>query len=101
MGLKRLFRPKLEKYEQRGDDCVRASDLGMAKLAYEAALDAIEKRAPNDAESKARIHEKLHGSMEALSRGHMQAAEELIESGFDDEARELLELALNPESNGL
>jgi len=95
MGLKSLFRPRSEKYEQRGDDCVRASDWGMAKLAYETALDALGRSAPNDAESKARIHEKRHGSMEALSREHMQAAQELIESGFEDEARELLELALD------
>lgn len=95
MGLKSLFRPRSEKYEQRGDDCVRASDWGMAKLAYEAALDALERSAPNDAQSKERIHKKRHGSMEALSREHIQTAEELIESGFDDEARELLELALD------
>ncbi len=95
MGLlKTLFRPNSEKHEQRGDDCVRASDWGMAKLAYEAALAALEKGAPGDAESKARIYEKLNGSMDALSREHVQTAEELMESGYDDDARELLELAL-------
>jgi tetratricopeptide (TPR) repeat protein len=95
MGLKTLFRPSSERYEQRGDDCVRASDWGMAKVAYDAALDALEKRASNDEESKARILEKLEGSMEALSRQHVQTAEELMESGYDDDARELLELALD------
>ena len=95
MGLKSLFRPGSEKYEKRGDDCVRSSDWGMAKVAYEAALDALEKRAPDDAESRARILEKLEGSMEALSRQHVQTAEELMESGYDDDARELLGLALD------
>lgn len=96
MGLmKTLFRPNSEKHEQRGDDCVRASDWGMAKLAYEAALDALEKVAPGDAESRARIHEKLNGSMEALAIEHVQTAEELVESGYYDDARELLELALD------
>lgn len=96
MGLlKTLFRPNSERQEQRGDDCVRASDWGMAKVAYEAALDALEKRSPDDAESKARILEKLEGSMEALSRQHVRTALELMESGYDDDARELLELALD------
>jgi hypothetical protein len=66
----------------------------MAKLDYEAALDALEKTAPGESASKARILEKLNGSMEALAREHIQTAEDLIESGHDDEARELLELAL-------
>jgi tetratricopeptide (TPR) repeat protein len=96
MGLlKTLFRPNSEKHEQRGDDCVRASEWGMAKLAYEAALDALEKGVPGDAESKARIHEKLNGSMEALASEHVQTAQELMESGYDQDARELLELALD------
>jgi len=92
--LKTLFKPNPEKYEQRGDGCVRASDWGMAKLAYEAALDALEKTAPEEAASKARILEKLEGSVEALAREHMGTAEDLIESGYDEDARELLELAL-------
>jgi tetratricopeptide (TPR) repeat protein len=66
----------------------------MAKLAYEAALDALEKTAPGETSSKARILEKLHGSMEALAREHIQTAEDLIESGHDEDAQELLELAL-------
>ncbi|MFC1867792.1 tetratricopeptide repeat protein [Thermodesulfobacteriota bacterium] len=95
MGLlKALFRPNPERHEQSGDTRVRASDWGMAKLAYEAALDALEKTAPGDAESKARILEKLQGSMEALAHEHMRTAEDLIESGHDEDARELLELAL-------
>jgi hypothetical protein len=77
MGLlKTFFRPNPERHEQRGDTCVRAADWGMAKLAYEAALDALEKTAPGETASKARILEKLHGSMEALAREHIQTAEE-------------------------
>lgn len=95
MGLlKNLFKPNPEKYEQRGDDCVMASDWGMAKLAYEAALDALEETAPGEQDSKARILEKLEGSMGELAREHMQTAEDLIDSGHDEDARELLELAL-------
>jgi len=95
MGLlKTLFRPNPEKHEQRGDACVRASDWGRAKLAYEAALDALEKTAPGEAASQAKLLEKLRGSMEALAHEHMQTAEDLIESGFNKDAQELLELAL-------
>ncbi|MFC1821861.1 tetratricopeptide repeat protein [Thermodesulfobacteriota bacterium] len=91
--LKTLFRPNPERHEQRGDDCVRASDWGMAKLAYEAALDTLEKAAPGAAASKVRILEKLQGSMKALAHKHLRTAEDLIESGHDEDARELLELA--------
>ena len=94
MGLlKTFFRPNPLKHEQRGDTCVRAADWGMAKLAYEAALDVLEKTAPGETTSRARILEKLHGSMKALAREHIQTAEDLIESGHDEDARELLELA--------
>ncbi|MFH1488993.1 MAG: tetratricopeptide repeat protein [Pseudomonadota bacterium] len=95
MGLlKSLFRPNPEKQEQRGDAFVRTSDWGMAKLAYDAALDALETASPGEAETRERILEKLQGSMEALAREHRQTAEDLIESGHDEDARELLELAL-------
>lgn len=95
MGLlKTLFKPNPEKHEQRGDDCVRVSDWGMAKLAYEAALDALEKTAPEEVATKERILEKLEGSMDSLAREHMGTAEALIDSGHDEDARELLELAL-------
>ena len=94
MGLlKTFFRPNPLKHEQRGDTCVRAADWGMAKLAYETALDVLEKTAPGETTSRARILEKLHGSMKALAREHIQTAEDLIESGHDEDARELLELA--------
>lgn len=96
MGLlKSLFRPNPERHEQKGDACVRDSDWGMAIVAYGAALDAIEKTVPGEAAPKARILEKLHGSMDALAREHMQTAEELMESEHDEDARELLALALD------
>jgi len=96
MGLlKNLFRQNPERHEQKGDVCVSASDWGMAIMAYGTALDALEKTAPGEAESKARILEKLQGAMETLASEHVQNAEELMESGHDQDARELLELALD------
>ena len=92
MGLlKSFFRPNPEKHEQRGDACVGVSDWGRAKLAYEAALDALGAGPPEEVEtSRARILEKLHGSMDALAREHTQTARDLMESGYDEEARDLL-----------
>lgn len=91
--LKSILKPNPERHEQRGDTSVLDGDWGTAKLAYEAALEALEKTAPEEAASRARILEKLQGSMEALAREHMQSAEDLIEAGYDEDARELLELA--------
>jgi len=96
MGLlKTLLGSKPERHEQKGDACVRVSGWGMAIVAYGAALDALATTAPGEAASKARILEKLHVSMEALAREHVQTAEELMESGHEEDARELLELALD------
>ncbi len=95
MGIKNLFRPNPEKHEKRGDDCVGASDWGRAKLAYEAALDALQKDGRGDDEAAGRIEEKLIRSVEALAMEHVETAEDLMESGYEADARELLELALD------
>ncbi|MEJ2586056.1 MAG: hypothetical protein P8165_00430 [Deltaproteobacteria bacterium] len=95
MGLKNLFRANPEKYEKRGDDCVRASDWGRAKLAYESALDALQKGVFHDEAAGQRIQAKLSRSVEALCREHMKTAADLVASGYDKDARELLELALD------
>jgi len=95
MGLRNLFRPNPEKHEKRGDDCVRASDWGRAKLAYESALDALQKGERHDDEAAGRIQEKLIRSVEALAMEHVKTAEDLMGSGYEADARELLELALD------
>ncbi|MFP3913119.1 MAG: tetratricopeptide repeat protein [Desulfobacteraceae bacterium] len=96
MGLfKNFFKPNVEKHEQRGDHCVKISDWGRARLAYEAALDAVQKGGTDDPRARPRIQEKLNKSVDSLSREHLQTARDLMESGYGDDARELLELALN------
>jgi predicted Zn-dependent protease len=45
------------------------------------------------AELKTRLQEKIHQTKEALALGHEQNADDLIESGFYDDARELYILA--------
>ncbi|MFO7984530.1 MAG: tetratricopeptide repeat protein [Desulfatiglandaceae bacterium] len=94
MGLfKNFFKPNAERHEQRGDECVRISDWGRARLAYEAALDAVDGGGCDDPQAGSRIQEKLDKSVDALSREHIQTARDLVESGYADDARELLELA--------
>ncbi|MDZ7697475.1 MAG: hypothetical protein U5R49_11320 [Deltaproteobacteria bacterium] len=95
MGLRKLFRPNPEKHEKRGDDCVRASDWGRAKLAYESALNALQKGGRHDDEAVGRVQEKLTRSVEALAMEHVKTAEDLMESGYKADALELLELALD------
>ena len=96
MGLlKQLFRQNPEKYEQKGDEFFNNSLWGLAKIEYEKALDAFEKpqHGPNEAEE--RLQEKLRKSKEALAQEHKQTGENLIETEHYNEARELLELAMD------
>jgi Tfp pilus assembly protein PilF len=48
---------------------------------------------PQNDELKTRLQEKIHQTKEALALGHEQNADDLIESGFYDDARELYILA--------
>jgi Tfp pilus assembly protein PilF len=57
------------------------------------ALDKLEKESPQNDELKTRLQEKIHQTKEALALGHEQNADDLIESGFYDDARELYILA--------
>jgi tetratricopeptide (TPR) repeat protein len=96
MGLlKQLFRQNPEKYEQRGDELFNNALWGMAKIEYEKALDALEKEPNGHKEAEERLQEKLHTSKEALAQEHKQNGEALIETEHYNEARELLELAMD------
>jgi Tfp pilus assembly protein PilF len=53
----------------------------------------LEKESPQNDELKTRLQEKIHQTKEALALGHEQNADDLIESGFYDDARELYILA--------
>ncbi|MDY6878742.1 MAG: tetratricopeptide repeat protein [Desulfatiglans sp.] len=96
MGLlKNFFKPNPARHEQKGDACVRASDWGMAIMAYGAALNILEKTAPEEVEARQRVLEKLQGSKETLARQHVETAIEFMESGHNEDAGELLKLALD------
>ena len=66
---------------------------GKAKVEYERALDKLEKITPPNYELKTRLQEKILQVKEALALGHKQNADDLMESGFFDDARELYVLA--------
>ena len=83
-----------QEYEHRGDE-LRAENLwGKAMIEYQKALDKLEKSAaPND-HLKTRLQEKISHTREALANNHIQNADDMLEAGFYDDARELYYLAL-------
>jgi tetratricopeptide (TPR) repeat protein len=93
MSILKLFSGKTpEEHEQKGDELFSFDLWGKAKE-YERALDKLEKESPQNDELKTRLQEKIHQTKEALALGHEQNADDLIESGFYDDARELYILA--------
>ena len=94
MSILKLFSGKTpEEHEQKGDELFSFDLWGKAKIEYERALDKLEKESPQNDELKTRLQEKIHQTKEALALGHEQNADDLIESGFYDDARELYILA--------
>jgi len=94
MSILKLFSGKTpEEYEQKGDELLSVDLWGKAKVEYERALDKLEKITPRNYELKTRLQEKILQVKEALALGHKQNADDLMESGFFDDARELYVLA--------
>jgi thioredoxin-like negative regulator of GroEL len=95
MRFLRLFSgPSPEKLEQKGDALAAAGYWGEARLAYERALDKLEKRAGPAGGRQAQLAGKIRQAREALARAHQQTAADLAENNYFQEARELLLLAL-------
>ena len=94
MSILKLFSGKTpEEHEQKGDELFSFDLWGKAKIEYERALDKLEKTTPQNYELKTRLQEKIYQTKEALALGHKQNADDLMESGFYDDARELYILA--------
>jgi tetratricopeptide (TPR) repeat protein len=94
MSILKLFSGKTpEEYEQKGDELFSVDLWGKAKVEYERALDKLEKITPHNYEFKTRLQEKILQVKEALALGHKQNADDLMDSGFYDDARELYVLA--------
>jgi tetratricopeptide (TPR) repeat protein len=95
MSLLKLFAgPSPEKLEEKGDALFAAGYWGQAKQAYEGSLDKRQKRSGQDVDAQHRLAEKIREAAEALAREHRQTAQNLIEGGYDEEARALLTLAM-------
>ncbi len=95
MGFFNLFSSKTPlDYEQKGDRYFQAGGPGKAKMEYEAALATLEKISPDDAELKDRLGQKIRQSKEALALEHKRSADEFLEAGYYEDAREYYDLAL-------
>ncbi len=95
MGLlKTLFNRSPEKYEKKGDALFEAAAWGRAKIEYEKALDAFENQYPGHSREATRVRKKIDDTKEALASEHRKTAEGLMEAGYNDEARDLLKLAI-------
>lgn len=92
--LERLTGTTPEKQEQKGDRLLAAKRWGEAKLAYESALEKLTRRQHQETDRYRRLQAKIDKAGNALAREHRQSADDLLEGGFQDEARELLALAV-------
>jgi tetratricopeptide (TPR) repeat protein len=96
-----IFGKNPQDYEHRGDKYIIAGAAGKAKIEYETALARLEKKSPEDAESRRRLENKIRRSKESLAVEHKKSADNLMAAGWHEDARELydltLELTENPE----
>ena len=81
-------------HEQQGDELFAADLWGKAKIEYERALEKLEHTATPDAELKTRLQGKVIKAKEALAHGHKRSADDMLDAGFYDDARELYLLAM-------
>ena len=100
MAFLKIFSGKTPlEHERRGDE-LSANDLwGKAKIEYEKALEKLEKNPAPNQKLKTRLQEKIVHTREALAKNHLQNADDLLEAGFYDDARELYFLALELSEN--
>jgi tetratricopeptide (TPR) repeat protein len=95
MAFLKIFSGKTPReHERKGDELFAGGLWGKAKVEYEKALEKLKKTdAPND-EPQNRLGGKIRSTKEALANNHKQNADEILEAGFYDDARELYYLAL-------
>ena len=93
--LERLTGTAPPKLEQKADRLLAAKRWGEAKLALEEALGKLTRRPAADAATQHRLEAKIRRCRNALAREHRRSAEDLLEGGFLEEAREMLVLAID------
>ncbi|MGD9175638.1 MAG: tetratricopeptide repeat protein [Desulfobacterales bacterium] len=86
-------------HENEGDELFAADLWGKAKIEYERALQKLERTEEPDRDLKARLQKKIASTKEALARGHKRSADDMLDAGFYDDARELYLLALELTEN--
>jgi len=95
MGFLKIFSGKTsEELEQKGDSLVREKAWGMAKIEYEKALGKLEKKSSQNDKFKKRLEEKISRTKETLACEHKKSAEDMLEAGFYEDARQYIDLAL-------
>ena len=93
MGLLKLLTGKSP--EEKGDGFYEVGEYGTAKLQYEKALDKLTRKSAGNPGDIKRLKDKVGRSKDALARTHLEMAENLMETGYHDEADERLRLALD------
>jgi tetratricopeptide (TPR) repeat protein len=95
MSFLKIFSGKRpEEYEQKGDELFAADLWGKAKVEYERALDRLEKSVPQNNNLRSRLQEKIRHTKASLAHSHKHNADDMLEAGFHQDARELYKLAL-------
>ncbi len=95
MGLLNFFSGKNpEDFESKGDKFAAAGAYGKAIVEYERALERLEKTAPWDEGFRQILRDKIHSQREALALQHKKTAEDMLEAGYDEDARQYIQLAL-------
>ncbi len=92
--LERLTGTTPEKLEQKADRLLSAGRWGEARLVYEDAQAKRSQRQGRNAAHALRLSAKIRQCRNALAREHRQSADDLLEGGFQEEAREMLVLAI-------
>ena len=81
-------------HEKHADELFAGQAWGKAKLEYEKALDKLESEADPETAVVKRLKDRVRQSCQALAEDHIQNGLELLESGFQRDAADLFELAL-------
>ncbi len=90
MSFLKIFSGKTpEAHEQKGDELFAADLWGKAKVEYERALDKLDKTVPPNNNLKSRLQKKIQRAEASLAHSHKSIADDMLEAGFYDDAREL------------
>jgi tetratricopeptide (TPR) repeat protein len=95
MNFFQFFKGKTSlQHEQKGDQCVANEIWGKAKLEYDVALEKLGGESHRSPERVERLKKKINICKDELARQHCQSADDLIEAGYTEEAREYYLLGL-------